>query len=176
MGAISKQKKLTPSMSSLNIMNHVKDGIEMGRKAKLNERIIDFIREHHGTGLVYFFYHKAMERSEEESELLEEEFRYSGPKPQSKETAIVLLADSVEASSRALVDPTPARIKGLVQKIINNKFIDGQLDDCDLTLRDLHKISEAFVHLLIAIFHTRIEYPEIKEAQVKRGNGKNRPS
>ena len=173
MGAKSKHEKLTPSMSALIIMNHVKDGVEMARKYNINPKIIDFIREHHGTGLVYFFYHRALEKTDEGEGLSEEEFRYPGPKPQTKEVAIVLLADSVEASSRALVDPTPARIKGLVQKIVNNKFIDNQLDECDLTLKDLNKISEAFVHLLTAVFHTRIEYPEQADKPQKKGNGKN---
>lgn len=168
MGAVSKHEKLTPSMSALIIVNHVKDGVELAKKHKLGSRIIDFIEQHHGTGLIYFFYQRALEKSREDETLREEEFRYPGPKPQTKEAAIVLLADSVEASSRTLQDPTPSRIRSLVQKIINNKFIDNQLDECDLTLKDLNKIADSFSRLLIAVFHTRIEYP----LGVKKINGK----
>ena len=120
---------------------------------------MDFITQHHGTGLIYYFYQRALEKVKDEDKLKEEAFRYPGPKPQTKETAIVLLADAVEASSRTLSDPTPSRIKGLVQKIINNKFIDNQLDECELTLKDLNKIVAAFVRILTGIFHTRVEYP-----------------
>ncbi|MFA5117104.1 MAG: phosphohydrolase, partial [Candidatus Omnitrophota bacterium] len=127
-------------------------------KYRLNDKIIDFITEHHGTSLVYYFYRRALENSENVPE--EEGFRYSGPKPHSKETAIVLLADSVEAASRTLKDPSPARMEELVHKIINNKFIDMQLDECDLTLRDLENIAEVFIRILSGIYHTRVTYPE----------------
>ncbi|MDP6685703.1 MAG: phosphohydrolase, partial [Candidatus Omnitrophota bacterium] len=128
--------------------------------------IIDIIRQHHGTGLVFYFFKRALEQVPDE-EVGEQSFRYPGPKPQSKEAACVLLADSVEAASRTLDDPTPSRIKGLVRKIINNKFINGQLDECDLTLKDLERIAEVFTHILTGIFHTRVEYPEEPE---KNGN------
>lgn len=170
MGAHSKHEKLTPSMSALIIINHVKDGMELAKKHNLNPRIADFIAQHHGTSLIYFFYQRALEKIKDEQLLKEEDFRYPGPKPQTKEAAIVLLADSVEASSRALSDPTPSRIRGLVQKIINNKFIDNQLDECDLTLKDLNKIAASFVRVLTAIFHTRLDYPEKK---AKNGKVKN---
>ena len=128
-------------------------------KYRLKEDIQKFIREHHGTGIIHYFYEKALEESDDFEGLKEESFRYTGPKPQSKEAAIVLLADSVEASSRALTDPTPTRLKELVHEIINNKFIDGQLDECYLSLKDLNKIAEAFLKTLLGIFHARIEYP-----------------
>jgi len=153
--------KLSPTMSSLIITNHVKNGVELAKKYNLNKKIIDIIREHHGTGLVFYFFKRALEKVINEN-IGEQSFRYPGPKPQTKEAACVLLADSVEAASRALEDPTPSRIKGLVKKIINNKFIDGQLDACDLTLKDLEKIATVFTHILTGIFHTRIEYPEEK--------------
>ncbi len=153
-----KHDKLTPSMSSLIITNHVKDGVELAHKYKLNQAIIDFIEQHHGTSLIYFFYQRALEKVEDTQMLKEEGFRYPGPKPQTKETAVVLLADSAEASSRALSEPTPARIKGLVRKIINNKFIDNQLDQCELTLKDLEVIAATFSHILMGIFHSRVEY------------------
>ena len=173
-GTISKHDGLSPSMSALIITNHVKDGADLARKYKLNKAVVDFIRQHHGSSIIYYFYQKALEKTKEDDELKEEEFRYHGSKPQSKEVAIVLLADSVEASSRILSDPTPARIKGLVQKIINNKFIDGQLDDCDLTLKDLNKISDSFVRVLTAVFHTRLEYPDTKFKKEKKNGLKNK--
>ena len=156
--AKSLHDKLTPSMSRLIITNHVKDGVELGKKYKLKKDIIDFIDQHHGTGIVYYFFQKALERIEDDGVLKEELFRYQGLKPQTKETAIVLLADSVEAASRALTNPTPSRIKDLAHRVINNKFIDGQLEECDLTLRDLNRISEAFVRISLGIMHTRVEY------------------
>ena len=173
-GTSSKHDKLTPSMSALIITNHTKDGVELARKYKLNKAIVDFVSQHHGTSLIYYFYQRALEKISSEDELKEEEFRYPGPKPQSKEVAIVLLADSVEASSRMLSDPTPARIRGLVEKIMNNKFIDGQLDECDLTLKNLHKISESFVRVLMGVFHTRLEYPEVKPKKEKKNAPKNK--
>lgn len=174
MGIKSKHEKLTPSMSALIITNHTKDGIDLAKKHKLNSAITDFIGQHHGTSLIYYFYQRALEKVKSENELKEEEFRYPGPKPQTKETAIVLLADSVEASSRMLSDPTPARIRSLVQKITNNKFIDGQLDECELTLTDLHKISESFVRVLMGVFHSRLEYPEVKTKKERQNALKNK--
>jgi len=162
MGAPSKHSKLTPSMSALIIAKHVKEGLEVARKYKLNSAIIDFIMQHHGDSLISFFYQKAIEKSEQGEKVKEENFRYPGPRPQTKETAIVLLADAVEAASRTLEDPTPASIGNLVRKIVNNKFIDGQLDECDLTLRDMHEIADCFVRVLMSVFHTRITYPEDK--------------
>jgi putative nucleotidyltransferase with HDIG domain len=157
--ADSLHDKLTPTMSSLIITNHVKNGVEFAQRYGLNEKIIDVIKQHHGTGLVFYFFKRALENTREE-DVVEQGFRYPGPKPQTKEAACVLLADSVEAASRTLDDPTPASIKGLVRKIINNKFIDGQLDECDLTLKDLEKIAEIFTHILTGIYHSRVEYPE----------------
>ncbi|HDL10093.1 MAG TPA: HDIG domain-containing protein, partial [Candidatus Omnitrophica bacterium] len=154
--------KLTPSMSSLIIINHVKKGLELAHKYKLPPAIIDFIEQHHGTSLVYYFYHKALENKKEE-EIKEEQFRYPGPKPQTKEVAIVSLADAVEAATRSLQEPTPARIKGLIKEIINNKFAEGELEDCELTLKDLNKISEVFTRIVLSIHHARVEYPSEKK-------------
>lgn len=153
----SKHEKLSPSMSSLIIINHVKIGVELARKYKLPQAIIDFIEQHHGTSLVYFFYHKALEKATED--IKEEQFRYSGPKPQSKETATVLLADAVEAASRTLSEATPAKVKRLVLQIIDAKFMEGELDECDLTLKNLHTIASVFTRILTSIYHTRVEYP-----------------
>jgi hypothetical protein len=165
----SKHDALSPSMSKLIIMNHVKEGVELAKKYKLSPPLIDFITQHHGNSLVYYFYRKALETLEEDKNVQEEGFRYPGPKPSTKETAIVLLADSVEAACRALKEPTPSRIEEVVHKIINNKFIDGQLDACDLTLKDLEQISAVFIHILSGIYHSRINYPEESRSE---GNGK----
>ncbi len=158
----SKHDHIEPSISRLVILNHVKDGIELARRYKLNERIIDFIPQHHGTSLIHYFYQKALEDASVDETVDQENFRYAGPKPRSRETAIVLLADSVEGAVRTLSDPSPGHIDELVRKIINNKFIDGQLDECDLTLREIEKISSTFVRVLSAIHHTRVKYPEKK--------------
>jgi putative nucleotidyltransferase with HDIG domain len=173
--AKKKHDKLTPSMSSLIITNHVKDGLDLGRKYKLNRAIFNFIEQHHGTSLIYYFYQRALEKIEDEQILKEEGFRYPGPKPQTKEAAVVLLADSVEAASRTLSDPTPARIKGLVRKIINNKFIDNQLDQCELTLKDLEAIAEIFSRILMGIFHSRVEYEEANKKIQTEGKNKQYP-
>lgn len=156
----SKHEQLSPKMSSVLIMNHVKDGIELGKKYKLKEPILKFIPEHQGTGIVYFFYRKALDEARPGEKVLPDDYRYPGPKPQSRETAVALLSDSTEAASRSLKNPNPDSIRQLVRKIINDKFIDGQLDECDLTLKDLHKIQETFVQNLMAIFHTRVSYPQ----------------
>ncbi len=158
--AFANHSKLTPTMSSLIIMNHVKDGIELGRRYKLRGPILQFIPEHQGTGVIYYFYKKAVDEAKPGEEIDSDDFRYPGPKPQVRETAIALLADSTEAASRSLKEPNPESIRQLVRKIINDKFIDGQLDECNLTLRDLHRIQESFVQNLMAIFHTRVTYPD----------------
>lgn len=156
----NKHEKLTPTMSSLVVMNHVKEGVELARKYKLKEVIVRFIPEHHGKGVIYYFYRKALDQAAPGEKVNPDDFRYPGPKPQSRETAVGMLADSVEAASRSLKEFNPAAILTLVRKIINDKFIDGQLDECDLTLKDLHKIQESFVQNLMAIYHTRVSYPK----------------
>ncbi|MBI5145250.1 MAG: HDIG domain-containing protein, partial [Candidatus Omnitrophica bacterium] len=156
----SKHSNLSPSMSKLVIMNHVKEGLELAKRYRLNPLLIDFIQQHHGTSLVYYFYRRALETLEDDEEIREEGFRYPGPKASTRETAVVLLADSTEAAARAIKEPNPTKIEELVHKIINNKFIDGQLDECDLTLKDLEKISSVFIHILGGIYHSRVTYPE----------------
>ena len=151
--------ELTPTMSKLIIMNHIKEGLELAKKYSLTPVLWDFIQQHHGRSLVYYFYRRALEGKEENQEVSEEGFRYPGPKPNTNETAIVLLADSVEAATRSLKDPTPDKIEETVHKIINNKFIDGQLDECELTLKDIEKISSVFIKILSGIYHSRVNYP-----------------
>jgi cyclic-di-AMP phosphodiesterase PgpH len=154
-------RNLTPNMSSLIILSHVREGVELAEKYRLGKKMYEIIRQHHGTSLVSFFYQRA--KNIEDPDLFsaeEKDFRYGGPKPQTKEAGIVMLADAVEAASRTLDDPTPKRIETHVQNIMEQIFLDGQLDECELTLKDLHAIQRSFITILIGIFHQRIEYPE----------------
>jgi len=170
----NRHDKLAPSMSALILMAHVKDGVEIARENKLGEPIVDVIRQHHGTALIKFFYDKAKNQENANvQQVSERDYRYPGPKPQTREAALIMLADAVEAASRTLTDPTPARIRGMVQKLVNNIFIDGQLDECELTLKDLHKIARSFERILSGIFHHRIDYPEPvhKERVPEKKNG-----
>ncbi len=164
--------KLKPNMSALIIKSHVKDGLDMARKHRLPDEIQDFIAQHHGTSLIAYFYHQAKEAEDPDiPEVNEKDFRYPGPRPQTRETAICLLADGVEAASRAMPNPTPARLKGLVQTMINRAFTDGQLDECDLTLKDLNKIARAFTRILTGVYHHRPEYPDDKRDEPKDTTG-----
>ena len=158
-GGVNKHEKLAPSMSSLILVSHVKDGVDLAHKHKLGEAIENIIQQHHGTSLITYFYHKAKTQADNPHKVKIDDFRYPGPRPQTKEAGLVLLADQVEAASKSLNDPTPARIQGLVQKIINSVFADGQLDECELTLKDLHLIAKNFNKILSGIFHQRIDYP-----------------
>lgn len=175
-----KHKKLSPSMSTLIIMNHVKEGVELAKKHRLNRRIVDFISQHHGTTLVYYFFAKAQQQQQQQQqqpkktdeEPKEEVFRYPGPKPQTKEVAIVHLADTIEARSRTLDDPTPARIKDMVRESIIKKFLDGQLDETELTLHDLDQISDVFVRMLSAMFHARVDYQKVTAKSDKNKDDK----
>jgi putative nucleotidyltransferase with HDIG domain len=151
--------KITANLSALIITSHVKDGIEMARKYKLPSSVINIIHQHHGNTLVAYFYHRAL-NSEGSEQVTEDKFRYLFPKPQTKEAAIVMLADSVEAYIRSLTEPTQEQVEAGVKKIIRDKLQDGQLEQCDLTLKDLDNIARAFVKVLAGIFHDRIEYPE----------------
>jgi len=159
--------KIAPTLSALIITSHVKDGLELAKEHKLPQQIQDIIAQHHGDGLVSFFYHKALEENDETPE---DTFHYEGPKPQTKETALVALADHVEAAVRSMKQPTPGRVEGLIRKIIKDKLNDGQLDQCDLTFQDLDRIAMAFVRVLNGIFHSRVEYPELPPT-TKNGNG-----
>jgi putative nucleotidyltransferase with HDIG domain len=152
--------RIAPGLSTLIITAHVKDGVEMAKEARLPEPVIDFIREHHGTTVVSYFYWRASENGKGGAPAAEDDYRYEGPRPQSKETAIVMLADSMEAAVRALGRPVPARIEHVVRTIIKERLNDHQLDGCDLTLKDLDTIATSFIRVLSGIFHPRIEYPE----------------
>ena len=167
-GRENKHGKLAPSMSALIIRAHVKDGIEMGKAARLPQAVLDFIPQHHGTALIEFFYDKATKEAASGEIIDENLFRYPGPKPQTKEAGIIMLADSVEAVSRLMSDPSPAKIQGMVQKVINRVFASGQLDESELTLKDLHHIAKSFSRVLTGIVHRRIEYPDPVERPDKK--------
>ncbi|WP_027717891.1 HD family phosphohydrolase [Desulfovirgula thermocuniculi] len=170
-GPENPHDKIAPSLSTLILTAHVKDGAELAREYKLPQAVVDIIEQHHGTGLCTYFYHKALENGQAEK-VEEEEYRYDGPKPQSKEAAIVMLADAVEAAVRSLQNRTPGRVEGMVRKIIRDKLMDGQLDECDLTFKDLDKIAAAFLQVLSGIFHSRVEYPDFnKELERRKARG-----
>jgi len=174
---------LEPSLSALVIASHVKEGVELAKKHKLPKDIIDIISQHHGTGLITYFFHRALkENGSSTDKIAEENYRYSGPKPQTKEAGIILLADSLEAATRSLTNPTPTRIKTLVKEMIQKNLENGQLEECDLTLKDLNKIGDSFSRILIGMFHTRVEYPDeklmvkFKEEKKKNGNLNKKPT
>ncbi len=171
-GADNPHDKLAPTLSALIISSHVRDGIELARQYHIPDAIVQFIREHHGTTLISFFYQKALAADTGDG-VLEEDFRYDGPRPQSKETAIVMLADASEATSRTLKHPTPQTIEQVVRKIIKDRLEDGQLDESNLTLKELDTIARTFTRVLTGVFHQRIEYPEsvLKEMERSRGRG-----
>ena len=158
--------RLKPRMSALIIASHVKEGLEMGKEYNLPERVLKFIPMHHGTARIEYFYRKAVGNADEnDSPVLESEFRYPGPKPDSKETGILMLADSVEAASRSLDDPTHNRLKSLIDLIFQERIEDGQLDNTDLTFRDLRQIKDTFLKMLLGIYHVRVKYPDQEEEQ-----------
>jgi membrane-associated HD superfamily phosphohydrolase len=150
-------------MSTLVIIAHIKDGSDLARQHKVPEPIIDLIEQHHGTTLVEYFYGRANEQAAHDpngSEVEESLYRYPGPKPQTKEAGVLMLADAVESASRTLIDPTPARIESLVREIAERKLDDGQFDESGLTLRELRAIENSMIKSLIANYHGRVKYPE----------------
>jgi putative nucleotidyltransferase with HDIG domain len=163
----NKHDELSPSMSALVIAAHVKEGIELARKWRLPQAVIDFIPEHHGTMVMEYFYHKAL-NSEESSPVKVDDFRYPGPKPHRRETAILMLADAVEAATRSLAKPTPSRIREITKQIIDKRMLSGELDNSGLTLSDLARIRESFIPLLTGIHHARIVYPGQKDRDPDR--------
>ncbi|MCH2329976.1 MAG: HDIG domain-containing protein [Roseibacillus sp.] len=179
-GESNPHDALTPTMSALVIIAHVKDGVDMAIKNKLNPRIVDVIREHHGDSLVYYFYKKAEEQRRLEQEKVEEglenpedlpvvdakNFRYPGPTPQTRESGVISLADAVESAARTLKKPTPGKIKSLVDEIVFGRIKEGQLDNCGLTVRDLKKTRESFTKTLQSMMHSRIDYPKREKSAV----------
>jgi putative nucleotidyltransferase with HDIG domain len=172
-GKDNPHDKIAPSLSTLIVTSHVKDGLELAAEYKLPPVVTQFIAQHHGTDLVRFFYHRATEAAEDDS-VEERDFRYPGPKPQGKEVAIVSLADAVEAAVRSLSKPTPGKIEGLVRKIIKDRLNSGQLDESDLTFQDMDRIANSFAKVIMGMFHTRVEYPDkITKEDIEGKKGKN---
>ncbi len=169
MGGENPHDKIAASLSTLILTSHVKDGVELAREQKLPKGIIEIIEQHHGHSMCSFFYQKALENNKNES-VNEDDFRYEGPKPQTKEAAIVMLADAVEAATRSMQNRTSGRVEGMVHRIIKDKLMDGQLAECDLTMKDLNIIAGAFIRVLSGIFHSRIEYPDMTKEIESRKN------
>jgi hypothetical protein len=180
-GGENRHDKLSSSMSALILRSHVKDGIELAKKYALPQKVEDMIPQHHGTSRIEYFYDKACREAEEsgnDSTSVDPSlYSYPGPKPQSREAGILMLADCIEAASRTLSEPSLDRIQGLVQKMINKVFASGELDECDLTLSDLHAIAKAFTRVLSGIYHQRIAYAEpaekVSNASQEVDDGKN---
>lgn len=165
-------QNISPNLSALIIGSHIKDGVELGKKHRLPSVILDIIGQHHGTSLISFFYQQALENGRRDNVSMDN-FRYEGPLPQSKEAAIIMLADAVEAGVRSLSKPVSNRVEGLIRRLIKEKLADGQLDECDLTLRELDKIGDSFVYIMSGIYHSRIEYPEKDlRAEIERSAGR----
>jgi putative nucleotidyltransferase with HDIG domain len=167
-GAENRHAHLAPAMSTLIIIGHVKDGVDLAQQHNLPQQIIDFIEQHHGTTLVEYFYHEATKLAEGQpdhrTDAEESSFRYPGPKPQTREAGVLMLADAVESASRTLSDPTPKRIESLVHALTLKRLLDGQFDDCSLKLSEIRTIEDSLVKSLIAIYHGRIRYPEARTA------------
>jgi putative nucleotidyltransferase with HDIG domain len=168
-GGQNRHMNLSPSVSLLIIIGHVKDGVELAKEYNLPTSIIHFVQQHHGTTLVEFFYHQALTQQEQKSPdhpaVSEVQYRYPGPKPRSKEAAIVMIADAVESATRAMQEPTPNRIESLVEDIVMKRLLDGQFDDCDLTMHDIQQVQRSCVKSLLAIYHGRIPYPSTASMQ-----------
>ncbi len=167
-GTRSRHEHLAPAMSTLIIIGHVKDGVDLAEQYNLPGQLIDFIEQHHGTTLVEYFYHEAARQAGEspdhKSNAEESTFRYPGPKPQTREAGVMMLADAVESASRTLSDPTPKRLETLVHDISMKRLLDGQFEECALTLSELRKVEKSLVKSLIGIYHGRIKYPEARTA------------
>jgi hypothetical protein len=171
-GARSRHDKLSPRMSSLIIASHVKEGIALARQYNLPEEVIDFIPMHHGTTRIEYFYSKALKVAESSAdetkvdEIKEQDYRYPGPRPQTRETGILMLADATEATVRTLDDPAPQKLEAAIDEIIKNRFGEGELDECPLTLKDLTKIKAAFLSVLVGVYHSRVKYPEVEDEKL----------
>lgn len=172
-GGYNRHDALQPHMSAMVIREHVKKGQELGRKFQLPQPIIDAMSEHHGSSTIWYFYNKARSQAEDPDSVLESDYKYDGQKPQSRETALVMLGDVVEAATRSVADPTPLRLSGVVKNILNKYFAEGQLSECDLTLRDLDLIAKSFLDVLLGIYHARIEYgvSHIREGGKRKQHG-----
>ncbi len=173
-GSRNRHDRLSPRMSSLIIAAHVKDGMALAKEYQLPQEIIDFIPMHHGTTRIDYFYSKALELAHSSGdetkidEIKEQDYRYPGPKPQTKETGIMMLADTVEAAVRAIDDPTPQKLEAAIEELVRKRFVEGELDECPLTLKDLTRIKAAFLGVLVGVYHSRVKYPEIPRRHYRR--------
>jgi hypothetical protein len=166
--AENRHNSINPSLSSLVVTSHVKDGVDLAEEHKLPPPIIAIIKEHHGTCLIKYFYHRAVTSGEESTHALEYQFRYEGPRPQTKESGVIMLADSAEAASRTLEKPTPGRIRDLIERIVRDRLSDGQLDECELTFKDLEKVITSMTRTLTSLLHARVEYPAGNTNELRR--------
>ncbi len=172
-GSRNRHDKLAPRMSSLIIAAHVKEGIALAREYRLPQEVVDFIPMHHGTTRIDYFYNKALElarSSEDETkidEIKESDYRYPGPKPQTKETGIMMLADAIEAAVRTIEEPTPQRIEDLVDEMVRKRMLEGELDECPLTMQDIAAVKGSFLNVLVGIYHSRVKYPEPEKKRVR---------
>jgi putative nucleotidyltransferase with HDIG domain len=156
---VNKHEGLSPNMSCLIIASHVKDGIELAKQARLSQDICDLIPQHHGTRIMSYFYRKALDANGKNQEIDEVDFRYPGPKPQTKAAAILMMADSIEAASRTLSDPSSAQVQGMIDRLVDAILADNQLDECDITLREIGLVKESFCKILTGLYHRRLDYP-----------------
>src|SRR5699024_4015168 len=162
----NEHDKLKPRMSALVIKAHISNGVKMARENKLPKVVIDFIRTHHATSLIKYFWEEAQKKADRDrKEIQEKDFQYDGPRPHSKETGILMLADCVEASSRAMKDPNYQKLENLIDKMISARVSEGQLSKTPLTFQDLTAIKETFLNILVGIYHSRVEYPEDEQGQ-----------
>jgi putative nucleotidyltransferase with HDIG domain len=172
-GRKNPHDKLSPSMSRLVLESHVREGVAIAQRERLPQIVVEGIRQHHGNSLMAFFWHKARRQDSGAREL---DYRYPGPRPQFREAALAMLADQIDAAARALEDPTPSRIKGVIVKVLETRLADGDLDDSELSLSDLARIRDAFVPILVAYFHARTAYQAPEEDAGKRPPARDRES
>ena len=180
-GSENHHKSLAPAMSTLIIIGHVKDGMELAKSTTCRNRCVSFIEQHHGTTLVEYFYHEATRKDDGDhrTDADESSFRYPGPKPQSRETAVLMLSDAVESASRTLKEPTPRRIQSLVHEITMKRLLDGQFDECNLKMNEIRMVEESLIKSLLAAHHGRVRYPGQKRRNVIRsffGQSESTPS
>ena len=167
--SFNQHKELSPTLSRMIIVGHVKDGLELAREYHLPRVLHQFIASHHGTTLVEYFYHEATKKGLSQNRTVTEtDFRYTGPKPATKEAAIVMLADAVEGATRAMQEPTPNRIESVVSDMAMKRLQDEQFDDCDLTMRELRLIEDSLVRSLCAMYHGRIAYPKTEKPKAQK--------
>jgi putative nucleotidyltransferase with HDIG domain len=170
-GAGNVHDVLSPGMSRVVILSHVKEGLRLAKEYRLGDRVAEIIAQHHGTSILYCFLDKAQSLIQDRR-ASEETFRYPGPRPKTREAAIIMLADAVEAAARSLKSPSQAELEEMVTRIVNRAYLDGQLNECDMTLRDLHAVEQAFRKVLSAILHARVDYPESGKGSLPAGTSK----